>query len=184
MVADVLQRPTIWRWGGAPQWLSHQAAWWACVLGVGWVRPSAMAMFVAVHLWFERRALRQELVMLVWAVGVGLATDATLAATGSVTYFGGMRLVGVPLWMISLWAGFGATALHSQFALLRTRGLATAVGAFGGPAAYLGGERLGCMEIHGLEGALAVGAVWSIALGLLSERARALLVQCDEKELS
>ena len=87
------------------------------MLSVGWVRPSAMAMFVAVHLWFERRALRRELVMLVWAVGVGLATDATLVATGSVTYFGGMRLAGVPLWMISLWAGFGATALHSQFAM-------------------------------------------------------------------
>ena len=107
-----------------------------------------------------------------WAAGLGLSADTLLVAAGAVEFEGAFRLGWVPLWMVSLWAGFGATLLHSQRAMLRNRRLALLIGALGGPAAYWGGERLGCLTIHGAFGMVAVGCAWAMVLGTLEKLLR------------
>ena len=102
---------------------------------------------------------------------LGLSAD-TLLAVGAVEFAGALRLGWVPLWMVSLWAGFGATLLHSQRVMLKNSRLALLVGAFGGPAAYWGGERLGCLTIHGAFGLFAVGCAWAVVLGTLENLLR------------
>ena len=158
------------RWNALPQWLTHQAAWWVCILGVGWVRPSAMVFFVALHLWFTRSVWRRELAMIGWAVGLGFSADSLLALSGAVAFEGQFRMGLVPLWMISLWAGFGATLLHSQRPMLKDRRLAVVLGAFGGPSAYLGGQKLGCLAIADGYSLVAIGLVWATVLGILEHR--------------
>ena len=173
-------RPSIYRWSAAPQWLTHQAAWWVCILGSGWVRPSAMALFVSLHLWFTRSDWQRELRVIGWAVGLGLAADTLLVLSGAIAFEGGLRVGVVPLWMISLWAGFGATLLHSQRRMLKGRRLAIVLGALGGPLAYLGGERLNCLTVAGSFGLIAIGIAWAIVLGSL-EAYLARLENFDEK---
>ena len=151
-------------WVKVPQWLSHQVAWWVCVLGTGWIRPGAMAAFVAIHLWFTRSAWQREVQIICWAVGLGFSADSCLVMVGAVDFEGVLRLGVVPLWMMSLWAGFGATLHHSQRALLKNRQVALIVGALGGPAAYWGGERLGCLTIDEPLGLIAVGCAWAVVL--------------------
>ena len=164
MVAVTRATPQLLAWHKAPQWLGHQAAWWVCVLGSGWVRPSAMGVFVLVHLWFTRTQWQRELKVIGWATALGLSADTLLVLTGAIEFDGALRLGVVPLWMVSLWTGFGATLLHSQRALVTSRRLALAVGVFGGPAAYWGGERLGCLAIDPSFGLFAVGCAWALVL--------------------
>ena len=172
MVALTRTYPPLLAWNKAPQWLSHQAAWWVCVLGSGWVRPSAMAVFVAAHLWFMRAQWKLEVKVIGWAALLGFCADTLLVVSGAVEFGGVLRLGWVPLWMISLWAGFGATLLHSQRAMLRNRHFALWIGALGGPAAYWGGERLGCLTIHGSFGLLAIGFAWALVLVTLENLLR------------
>ena len=164
MVALARSATDLLTWNKAPQWLSHQAAWWVCVLGSGWIRPSAMVVFILAHLWFMRTQWRRELQIIGYATLLGLSADTCLVALGAIEFGGSIRLGLVPLWMISLWAGFGATLLHSQRAMLKDRRCALLVGAFGGPAAYWGGERLGCLTISEGMGLFGVGCAWAIVL--------------------
>jgi len=164
MVAMAQLRPNLLKWGAAPQWLTHQAAWWICVLGTGWVRPSAMAVFVSLHLWLTRAQWQREALVIGVTTGLGLAADTALVLSGAISFEGGFRLGVVPLWMISLWAGFGATLLHSQRRMLKGRRLALILGALGGPCAYLGGERLDCLTVTDGFGLVAIGLAWAIVL--------------------
>jgi hypothetical protein len=127
-----------------------------------------MALFIAVHLWFTRKEWRRELAVIGLATGVGLAADTIAAFTGAVVFEGGMRVGLVPLWMVSLWAGFGATLLHSQRRMLQGLGLAIAIGALGGPLAYLGGQRLGVLTVAEGYGVYVIGLTWAVALGVLA----------------
>ena len=155
-------------WNGVPQWVFHQVAWWCCVLGPepwGWI---SMAVFVAVHLGFNRSDIAPEVLLIAAATGGGLCVDGCLASSELVRYEGVQRLLGVPLWMLGLWAGFGATLRHSQRVLVASPTRALWVGAIGGPMAYGGGQGLGRLEIAGLPGFLLIGLTWALALGLLS----------------
>jgi hypothetical protein len=158
------------RWSTLPQWLTHQAAWWVCILGVGWVRPSSMVLFVALHLWFTRTGWRRELAMIGWAVGLGFLADSLLALSGAVVFEGQFRVGLVPLWMVSLWAGFGATLLHSHRPMLKDPRIAFILGALGGPWAYLGGQKLGCLAIGDGYSLVAIGLAWAVVLVILEHR--------------
>jgi hypothetical protein len=162
MVAMASKHLSLFRWGAAPQWLSHQVAWWICILGTGWIRPGAMVAFIGAHLWFTRPMWRRELRVIGWSVALGFTADSGLAWSGAVAFDGGLRVGLVPLWMISLWAGFGATLLHSQRRMLKGRWLAVAIGAVGGPLGYLGGERLGCLTVGDGFGLVAIGLAWAL----------------------
>jgi hypothetical protein len=154
-------------WSPVPQLLCHQAAWWACVLWMGWLGPAIMLVFLFVHMGAVRGEWRRELTLIAISTGVGVALDNTLAMTGAVTYVGGHLIGYCPLWLAAIWAGFGATLRYSQKLFVQTRYHALATGFVGGPLAYLGGEKLERLTIHGLSGWLAVSVLWGAALLIL-----------------
>ena len=159
-------------WTTWPQWVAHQCAWWAAVLWMGWLGPAAMGVFIGIHLWVMRAQLRRETEVILAAAFIGVAVDGTLNAIDAVRYVGDLRIAGSPVWLVSIWAGFGATLRHSQAVLVQSPLVAATVGLLGGPAAYWGGERLARMQVSGGLGWIAVAATWSIALLLLHYTAR------------
>lgn len=154
-------------WSNAPQMLTHQGAWWACVLWMGWTGPALMLAFVILHLVLVRAQWRYEATLVVASTGIGLVLDNALAWSGAVTYVGGPLIGYCPLWLAAIWAGFGATLRHSQQILVRSLPVALATGFAGGPLAYLGGEKLERLTVNGLGGWLAVSVLWGVALFLL-----------------
>ena len=154
-------------WSGIPQLVFHQAAWWACVLCMGWYGPALMLLFVLSHLAMTRDSCRGELRLILLSTGLGIGLDNALAAAGVVTYVGEILVGGSPLWLVAIWMGFGATLRHSQAVLVRTFQNALLTGCVGGPLAYLGGQRLGCLAVSGSWGWLAVSVLWTIALATL-----------------
>lgn len=154
-------------WSNAPQMIFHQGAWWACVLWMGWTGPALMLGFIALHFALIRDERRSDLTLVIAATTIGLLLDNALAWSGFVTYVGGPLLGYCPLWLVAIWAGFGATLRHSQQVLVRNLSLALATGFIGGPLAYLGGVKLERLTVHGAGGWLAVSVLWGMALFLL-----------------
>jgi Protein of unknown function (DUF2878) len=161
--------------------LAFQLAWFACVLGAAngmpWVGPLAVAGAVAWHLARARRAW-PELWLVALAMALGLVVDSLLLATGWLSYPSGFWLPGpwqsnlAPYWIVAMWALF-ATTLNLSMGWLRGRPLlAVVMGGIGGPLSYLGGEKLGGIELTSPAAALAALAVaWAIAMPLLMQLA-------------
>jgi hypothetical protein len=104
---------------------------------------------------------------------IGFSLDSALGVTGLVSYVGDQTVGVVPLWLIAIWAGFGATILHSQAVLFQTRRAALLTGLLGGPLAYAGGVKLECMAVTGTLGFVGVGLLWAVAMLLLQSTSSA-----------
>ncbi len=155
--------------------VGFQLAWFASVLGAaqghGWIGPLAVALFALAHVNFQRRICgpwRQDLVLAVWLMGVGLVLDTIWTALGFLNFDGGPRLGLVPLWMVGLWANLALTLRHSMRWLSGRLALALVLGAVSGPLSYWAGARLGALELHAdLWPSLAVlAASWAFAFPL------------------
>ena len=140
----------------AGNFLLFQAVWFTTVWGAAggrpWIGPIATLAFLGVHLRMlgSRRERRRELAY-VLAVGLlGTVADSLLHAVGATAYPSShQRSSGAwaPLWITSLWLAF-ATLPRFSLGWLRGRPvLAAALGAVGGPLAYLAGTRLGAVAV-------------------------------------
>ena len=154
-------------WSGLPQLVFHQAGWWACVIWMGWLGPGIMAAFVALHLFKMRHQIRIELTLVFVSLTLGILLDNLLALMGCVSYVGELLVGHSPLWLVAIWAGFGATLRHSQAILVRSLPIALATGVVGGPLAYLGGEKLERLSVDGPLGWGGVALLWGIAITTL-----------------
>jgi hypothetical protein len=164
--------PAFRTWSKLPQMVLQQAAWWACVLWMGWLGPVAMLAFLLLHLWMLRNQWRTEVGMIVLATVLGIALDNALGALGAVTYVGTLRIGWAPIWLVAIWAGFGATLGHSQAIFVRSLRNALLIGLLGGPLAYMGGEKLDRLTISGPTGFLWISLLWGIVLVVLYWAAR------------
>ncbi len=155
--------------------IAYQAVWFAAVIGAGsgawWPGAAAAALFVAVQLGVSReRAV--DLRLLVAALACGFAVDGAMASSGLARYAASAPALpgGAPLWLLAIWACFALTLRRSMRFLLGRPIAALALGAIGGPLAYLGAAR-GWQSIAFAEPrwqALALLALaWSLALPLL-----------------
>lgn len=168
----LLHHPALRSWSGLPQLVLHQAGWWACVLWMGWWGPMTMLLFVIIHLVVMRAQWRQELGIIALSTALGIGLDNALAAGGAVTYVGDILVGRSPLWLVAIWAGFGATIRHSQAILVRSARIAIITGAVGGPLAYMGGEKLERMVVMGTSGWVAISVLWALAMTVLFFAAR------------
>ena len=123
-----------------------------------------MALFVGLHLWMLRHRFRSELALVVLSGVVGVGLDNALALMGDVQYQGELLVIHSPLWLVSIWAGFGATVRHCQAVLFRTRWAAALTGLVGGPLAYWGGERLGVLSVLSVVSWVDIGILWMAAM--------------------
>ena len=156
--------------------VAFQVCWFACVggaaRGLPWLGPLAVAVYAAGHLrTIPYRAARTRQACLLGAAGaVGYAADSVLVLSGVLT-FPPHAVLGRPstVWMVALWV-LQAAILGGVMSWMRGRFLlAAAVGAVGGPLAYLAGERLGAAVLGPSHAAAfaAIGVEWALAMPLL-----------------
>jgi len=156
-----------------------QGAWFAAVLGaangMAWLGPAAVAVRLAVHLfWTDDR--RGELRLALAAGLLGLLFDTGMVAAGVFAPLHHLAPHPIsPPWMVALWLNFAA-ALNGPLAWLRGRDLLGALfGALGGPLAYYAGATLGATEgLPSGSGLLALAAGWAIMVPLLVRLAQRL----------
>lgn len=155
--------------------IAYQAVWFAAVIGAGsgawWPGVAAAALFVGVQLGVSRER-DVDLRLLVAALVCGAVVDGAMASSGLARYAASAPALpgGAPLWLLAIWACFALTLRRSMRFLLGRPFAALALGAIGGPLAYLGAAR-GWQSIAFAEPrwqALALLALaWSLALPLL-----------------
>lgn len=155
--------------------ITYQVVWFAAVIGAGsgawWPGVAAAALFVAVQLGVSRER-DVDLRLLAAALVCGAVVDGAMASSGLARYAASTPAMpgGAPLWLLAIWACFALTLRRSMRFLLGRPFAALALGAIGGPLAYLGAAR-GWQSIAFAEPrwqALALLALaWSLALPLL-----------------
>lgn len=158
--------------------VAFQVAWFACVLGgandLALAGTLTVAAAVGLHLRLAPRP-RPELALIAIAALVGTVWDSLLVGLDLMRYPAGTFAPGLaPHWIIAMWALF-ATTLNVSMSWMKGRPvLAVAMGAVGGPLAYLAGQRLGAVEMPDPVLALAAQAAgWAVmmpALTLLAAR--------------
>lgn len=154
--------------------LLYNVGWFACVYfaaqGQAWVGLLAVALIVTAHLVAVPSETRgREIRTVLVAIGIGIAWESALVATGLVRYPTAPGPLGLaPVWMVALWANFACT-IHHSLGWIRTRpALASPLGAVGGPLAFIAGEKLGAVSFPSPILALGVIAVaWGLLLPLL-----------------
>lgn len=152
--------------------LAFQAGWFACVLsganGVP-VLGTGLALVVTGGHVLSADRRKDELLLILLIALVGATWDSLLTAAGWLTYPSGIVVAGLaPYWIVAMWMLF-ATTLNVSLRWLRGRSLlAAAIGAAGGPLAYLAGSRLGGVELANPVAALtALGLGWAAMVPLL-----------------
>jgi len=155
----------------------YEAGWFACVLGAARGQGDAGAalagVLLLIHLALAKEQLSEGKIVLVCGA-VGFLLDSTQSLTGRLSFAGPVLVPSgsatvAPVWVLMLWLQLGTTLRFSLSWLSGRYGLAAALGAAGGPVAFLAGERLGAAtwgEPRWLT-ALSLAVVWGMATPLL-----------------
>ncbi len=153
--------------------LAYQATWFVAVIGAGrgswWPGVLAAALFALWRLAVSpMRAL--ELHLLLAALGIGLLLESVWVGSGLLDY-AAWPWAGPSAWILALWCAFALVVVPLLGYLHRRPWLAAALGAVGGPLAYLGAAsgwdalRFSEPRWHAL---LALGAGWALAMPALA----------------
>ena len=147
----------------------YQAVWFAGVLSATrpaflWLPPVMFIAMASVH-WVAWPALRRRaLVVIATALAAGLLLDSLMERAGVMTLSRAwMPLPFTPIWLLSLWAGFGLYIaigldfMHGRFPLAAVAGL------LGGPLAYRAGVPFGAVSLPDSEWASLgiLGCAWA-----------------------
>ena len=149
-----------------------QLGWLGSVIGgaqqMPWIGPLAAVVALIIHFHFAKRPV-DEFILIMSCAAIGAAFDSFLVATGWVQYYSGQFSdVMAPYWIITMWMLF-ATTLNVSLKWLRGRvKLAAVFGLIGGPLAYIGGEKLGGIDLVNQVAALAtLGIGWAVIMPFL-----------------
>jgi hypothetical protein len=153
--------------------------WFASVLGGArgfpLAGPAVVLLLVLAHLRFF--GTKREGWLLVASGALGAIAESLLGLTGLVTYRADPPPHWLcPPWIAAMWVNFAMTLRHSLRWLEGRWALAILFGILAGPIAYVGGARLGAIELLVPSGALAaLAGLWGAALpglALLSRKLR------------
>ena len=154
--------------------IGYQLVWLAVVWSAGAACPligvCASLAFVALQLGASQ-ARRRDARLIVVALMCGVVVDGWLAKSGWVRYAAAEGPGPAPVWILALWAAFAMTLNHSLRWLLGRPWAGAALGAFGGPLAYLAASRgFGAIALEPPERSsiAAVALGWALALALLA----------------
>ncbi|MDH3545517.1 MAG: DUF2878 domain-containing protein [Gammaproteobacteria bacterium] len=149
-----------------------QIGWFGSVIGgaqhMPWIGPLAALIALSIHFHFARRPV-EELILIISCAAIGAVFDSALVAAGWVQYYSGQfNDLLAPYWIITMWMLF-ATTLNVSMRWLRGRWrLAALFGLFGGPMAYLGGQKLGGVILaNEIAALLALGIGWAVMMPIL-----------------
>ncbi len=153
--------------------LGFQSVWFLSLFGAGthrsWLGAIALVAFTAWH--FRSVANpRAEIVIVLIACAVGFVVDTAFIQANLLAYAEPLPFAAVaPYWILGMWVNFALTLNGSMRWLHGRYLLAAALGAIGGPLAYVAGIKLGAAELLAsgvvVYGVLAV--VWALAVPLL-----------------
>ncbi|MFM7056582.1 MAG: DUF2878 domain-containing protein [Planctomycetota bacterium] len=153
--------------------LMYQVGWLACVIGasMGAGGPAAAfaGLLVVAHICLAAEAF-VELQLTLTAMLAGCVVDGVCIWAGILRFSDHGILPGLPpFWMTVLWMQFATTLRYSLSWLQGHLLLAGISGLIGAPAAFLGGARLGAVELSSpaFPGLLILGILWSMAMPLL-----------------
>ncbi len=151
---------------------AFKIGWLSSVIGgaqqMPWLGPLAALVVLSIHFYMAHRPSR-EIVLIVCAAALGAVFDSALLAAGWVQYSSGLFSDYVaPYWIITMWMLF-ATTLNVSLRWMRARpALAVVFGLFGGPLAYIAGQKLGGITLVNEVAALtALGIGWAIIMPTL-----------------
>lgn len=136
--------------------------------GMPWLGPLAALIVLSIHFYAADRPSR-EIALVVCAAVLGAVFDSGLLAAGWVSYSSGLISDHIaPYWIITMWMLF-ATTLNVSLRWMRERPLLASVfGLFGGPLAYIAGQKLGGITLVDEAAALtALGVGWAVIMPLL-----------------
>jgi hypothetical protein len=149
-----------------------QVAWLSSVIGgaqeMPWLGPLAVMIALGVHLRHARKPF-EEIVLVLSCAMIGAGFDSMLVTSGWVSYKSGQFSAYIaPYWIVTMWMLF-ATTLNVSMRWMRGKPLLAAVfGLFGGPAAYLAGQKLGGIILADQTMALiALGIGWAVIMPVL-----------------
>lgn len=156
--------------------IAYQTVWFTAVIGAGrglwWPGIAAATLFVFTQ-WLVSRERDVDVRLLVAALACGVIVDGAMASSGLARYAAATPALpgGAPLWLIAIWLSFALTLRRSMRFVLGRPLAALALGAIGGPLAYLGAAR-GWQAIDFAapvwQPLLALGLAWSLALPVLA----------------
>lgn len=159
-----------------------QLVWLGCVVGggvYGLLWPGVLALVVLVASVSGHACRRQDVLVAMLALPIGLALDTLWIRMGILDY-GGTSVA--PPWILLMWIGVALTINHS-LTLLRDRPLLGAVVvALFGPLSYVGGDRIGAVVVPQLQSLWMVSVAWGLVFGLLFVVARRGLARWSVEE--
>lgn len=155
--------------------LVYQAVWFAAVYAASrssllLLGPAVLIAGLALQLVLWRALFKRAIVMLLAGLLAGIVIDGTLTLAGVlVPYRQVLPYPLPPLWLLTLWAGFGvymATGLELMYGRPR---MAVVAGLLCGPLAYRGGVPFGALELgaNAWLSLAVIGVVWALAFPLL-----------------
>lgn len=118
-----------------------QVGWLVCVLGGDIYALGFTAAALALHFGLISRN-RNEWKLIAGVVVVGCLWDILMVKSGVIRFGEAVPGLGLPLWLVCLWALFATTFMHSLSWLGSRPLLAVAAAALGGPASYWIGSDL------------------------------------------
>lgn len=147
-----------------------QISWFACVLGgasnLAWYGVGIALLNLILQIYISKNR-QLDIRLVLSALALGLIFDAIPLHMGWIS-FADMPYWSdalAPAWMLALWAML-ATTLNVSLAWLKPKPvLSVLLGAISGPLAYLGGAKLGAMQIHDMRASMIYLALgWGLAL--------------------
>ena len=141
-----------------------QCGWFVCIWGVNTYAIAYTAVALLIHHFFVAQRGREWILVIIVAL-TGVLWDAFVASSGWMSY-SKPDVLGIPIWLICLWALFATTLQHSLVWLQRRTLLAALFGLIFGPFSYWagthwGGAQLGQPTTISL---LAIGLGWFVLL--------------------
>jgi hypothetical protein len=136
--------------------------------GAPWTAVVCVALAVVAHVASAHDPWRES--MLIGAVSlIGLGFEALRLQLADVAYTSGQAFAFLPpLWLVAMWSLFACT-LNLSLRWLRGRlAIAAALGAIGGPLAFVAGVKLGAARFVDARSALlSIGGGWLVLTPLL-----------------
>ena len=162
--------------------LGQTAGWFACVLGAAhnrhWLGVLVVMGLLVLHVVTRgNRSVGRIMVVVLVSLVFGFCFDSLLILSG--LYEPVRWLVPPPfaaIWLLALWGNFGLIVDVPLRWLQQHLFVAAVFGGLFGPAAYLGGQRLGAIQIvePTASNIAALAAAWALGLAVLMFLARLL----------
>jgi hypothetical protein len=162
--------------------LGETAGWFACILGAAhdrhWQGAVAVTVLLLMHVATKaHRSVCRILAVVLLSVLFGFCFDSLLILAG--VYAPTRWLMPSPfatIWLIALWANFGLIVDVPLGRLQKHLVIAAVFGGVFGPVAYLGGQRLGAIQVAEPAGVniAVLACAWAVGLAFLLFLARLL----------